>query len=130
MPLLWPIIKAHAVERDMSDGAWQVFKVDELATRVAGTEPRFLEFLRVPTLSCAVYRLPAGARDMQAPHLEDEVYFVVSGRARLRIGAEEHEAVPGSILYVKATSEHSFFDIEEDLTLIVVFGQSKPLWQD
>jgi len=113
----------------MNDSAWQVFKVDELATRVAGTEPRFLEFLRVPTLSCAVYRLPAGARDMQAPHLEDEVYFVVSGRARLRVGAQEHEAVPGSILYVKATSEHSFFDIEEDLTLIVVFGQSKPLWQ-
>ena len=127
MPPLWPIIRAHDAERRRSDSAWQVFKVDELATRVAGTEPRFLEFLRVPTLSCAVYRLPAGARDMQAPHLEDEVYFVVSGRARLRVGAQEHEAVPGSILYVKATSEHSFFDIEEDLTLLAIFGPSDTL---
>lgn len=112
----------------MSEHAWQIFKIDELAAKVAGNEPRFLEFLRVPTLSCAVYRLPAGSRDMQAPHLEDEVYFVISGRGRLRISGQEREVGAGHILYVKATSEHSFFDIEEDLTLIVLFGQSKPLW--
>lgn len=113
----------------MSEHAWQVFSLDELGQRVAGTEPRFLEFLRAPTLSCAVYRLPAGARDMQAPHLEDEIYFVVSGRARLRINGEDRAVTPGMILYVRATSEHSFFDIEEDLTLIAIFGASRPLWQ-
>lgn len=112
----------------MSEHAWQIFKVDELAERVAGVEPRFFEFLRVTTLSCAVYRLPVGARDMQAPHLEDEVYFVIGGRGRLHIAGQERVVTAGNILYVKATSEHSFFDIEEDLTLIAIFGQSKPLW--
>jgi len=108
----------------MSNEAWQVFRIDELSEKVAGNEPRFHEFLRVPGLSCAMYRLPAGARDLQAPHLEDEVYFVVSGRGRLRIGAEEHEVRPGMMLFVEATAEHSFFHIEEDLTLVVVFGPS------
>ena len=106
----------------MSDSAWQVFSLEELSENVAGGEPRFHEFLRVPTLSSGVYRLPAGSKDMQAPHLEDEVYVVLEGRARLRTGDTEHEVGKGSILFVRATSEHSFFDIEEDLTLLVFFG--------
>ena len=50
----------------MTDNTWQIFDLDELTRKVVGEEPRFHEFLRVPTLSCAIYRLPAGARDMQA----------------------------------------------------------------
>jgi len=106
----------------MTDSAWQIFDVDELAAKVAGNEPRFHEFLRVPTLSSAVYRLPAGSRDMQAPHLEDEIYVVLEGRARLRIGTKDYDVGRGSILFVRATADHSFFDIEEDLTLLVFFG--------
>ena len=77
----------------MSDSAWQVFSLEELSENVAGGEPRFHEFLRVPTLSSGVYRLPAGSKDMQAPHLEDEVYVVLEGRARLRTGDTEPKAV-------------------------------------
>lgn len=106
----------------MSDSAWQIFDMGDLAEKVAGSEPRFHEFLRVPALSAAVYRLPVGSRDMQAPHLEDEIYVVIDGRARLRIGPKEHEVGKGSILFVRATADHSFFDIEEDLTLLVFFG--------
>jgi mannose-6-phosphate isomerase-like protein (cupin superfamily) len=47
---------------------------------------------------------------------------VLSGRAKLRIAGQEQEVTAGTILYVRATSEHTFFDIEEDLTLIAVFG--------
>jgi mannose-6-phosphate isomerase-like protein (cupin superfamily) len=107
----------------MDDRAWQVFDIAELQRRVpGGNTPAIAEFLRTASLACAVYRLPAGARDMQAPHLEDELYFVVAGRAKIRIGGQEHDVKPGRLLYVRATSEHSFFDIEEDLTLIAVFG--------
>jgi len=76
-------------------------------------------------MSSAVYRLPAGAKDMQAPHLEDEVYFVVEGKARLRVNDEDQEVGPGSILFVQATAEHSFFDITEDLTLLAFFGPTQ-----
>jgi mannose-6-phosphate isomerase-like protein (cupin superfamily) len=111
----------------MSDNEWSVFTLDALARKVEGKEARFVEFLRTPTLSCGIYRLPAGARDMQAPHLEDEVYFVVSGRARLKVAGEEQEVSAGKILYVRATSEHTFFDIEEDLTLVAIFGSAGPI---
>jgi len=108
----------------MTSDAWKVFHLDELTPKVAGDEPTFLEFLRMPGLSSAVYRLPAGARDMQAPHLEDEIYFVVEGKARLKVGDTEREVGPGAILYVRATEEHSFFDITEDLTLLAFFGRA------
>lgn len=110
----------------MADNVWQIFDLSDLTDRVAGHEPRFHEFLRVPTLSCAIYRLPAGAKDMQAPHLEDEVYVVVEGRARLRIDGKDHEIQRGSILYVRATADHSFFDVEEDLTVLAFFGTNTP----
>jgi mannose-6-phosphate isomerase-like protein (cupin superfamily) len=106
----------------MTDSTWQVFNIDDLAETVAGIEPRFHEFLRVPALSAAVYRLPIGSKDMQAPHLEDEIYVVIEGRARVRIGGKDHDVGKGSILFVRATAEHSFFDIEEDLTVLAFFG--------
>jgi mannose-6-phosphate isomerase-like protein (cupin superfamily) len=91
-----------------------------------GSASPYLEFLRVPSLSCGLYTLPAGAKDLQAPHDEDEVYFVISGRARLRVGNEDRKVQAGSILYVRATSEHSFFEIEEDMTLLVFFATGGP----
>ena len=110
----------------MTDSAWQLIQLSDLVKKVAGNEPRFYEFLRVSKLSGAIYRLPTGAKDMQAPHLEDEVYVVLDGRARLRIDDKDHEISRGTILYVRATEEHSFFDIEEDLTVLAFFGSSVP----
>ncbi|ATE62237.1 cupin domain-containing protein [Thauera sinica] len=102
--------------------AWKVFDLDSLRKHVEGSEPRIHEFLRSAAMSCAIYRLPAGARDMQAPHLEDEVYLVLEGKARLHLGDQVEEVGPGMVLFVGATTEHSFFDIQEDLTLLAIFG--------
>ena len=101
---------------------WKAFNIDKLKARVAGTEPSFYEFLRSSQMSCALYRLPAGSKDMQAPHLEDEVYVVLEGKARVQVGEQQQDVGPGSILFVRATTEHSFFDITEDLTLLAIFG--------
>ena len=111
----------------MSDDAWQTFNLsDQIEQQLASGSP-YHEFLRVPTLSCGVYTLAAGAKDLQGPHDEDEVYFVVRGKAKLRIDDRIVSVGPDSILYVHATAEHSFFEIEEELTLLVFFGTgSKP----
>jgi mannose-6-phosphate isomerase-like protein (cupin superfamily) len=101
---------------------WQVFDTADLMKKVAGDDPRLFEFLRGPSLSVSIYRLPVGCKDMQAPHLEDEVYYVVEGKARLRIEDKVHDIKPGSVLFVRATTAHSFFDIEEDLTVLAFFA--------
>ena len=110
----------------MSDRDWMVFDLATEIEKLKSQASPYAEFLRVPNLSCGVYRLRAGARDMQGPHDEDEVYFVVDGRGRLRVEGEDRAVQRGSILFVRATSEHSFFEIEEDMTLLVFFASGGP----
>ena len=110
----------------MSDDVWQVFHLPDLAAFMQ-TPVDYQEFLRVPSLSCGVYRLQAGSKDMQGPHDEDEEYYVVEGNARLRLQGEERSIKPGMVLYVRGTSHHSFFEIDEDLTLLVFFATNSGL---
>ena len=108
----------------MSEHSWEVFDINAIRGALEGGKVQYQEFLRVPSLSCGVYHLPAGAKDMQTPHDEDEVYFVLEGRARMKVDEEMREVSAGEILFVKATAEHSFFEIEEDMTLLVFFASA------
>jgi mannose-6-phosphate isomerase-like protein (cupin superfamily) len=94
------------------------------ARRQAGGRP-YLEFLNVPDLSVGLYVLRAGEPDLQQPHGEDEVYYVVSGRGRISVGEEDRAVQPGSVVFVAATVPHRFHDITEDLTLFVAFGPAE-----
>lgn len=85
----------------------------------------YQEFLRVPALSMGVYVLPAGGTDPQKPHQEDEVYYVVRGRAHMRVGAEEQVVKAGSVIFVGANVEHRFFDISEELEVLVFFAPAE-----
>lgn len=113
----------------MSEANCQVFDVAELGKRVLGPEPRYHEFLRSPRLSGGLYRLPAGARDLQGPHLEDELYLVLEGRARLKSGNTEEEVRPGKVLFIPAGSRHAFVDMQEDLLLLAVFSATPEPWK-
>lgn len=108
----------------MTESAWQVFDLAEVRDKLKGEAVEYLEFLNVPALNCGIYFLPADSTDMQAPHDEDEVYVVLSGKARMHLGDEVRAVGPGSLLYISATTEHSFFKIEEDMTLLVMFAAS------
>ena len=102
------------------------FQVGELAQRLEASGEAWTEFLRVPAMSLGVYRLRAGAGGsaVAAPRGRDS-YYVVSGRAVLRVGDRELSAVPGAVLFVEAEAEHRFERIEEDLTLLVVFAPAE-----
>ena len=105
---------------------WRIFEVAELLARTGQEgEPAYREFLKAPAMSLGIYRLPAGSRDMQGAHDDDEVYFVLDGRARIRVGDEETLIEKGSILYIKAACDHSFFEVEEDMTLLVMFAAAR-----
>ena len=102
-----------------------IFRMSELETRRAEAAKSYLQFLRVPALSAGVYFLPAGGTDLQSPHHEDEVYYVIRGRARMRIGLEEQSVGEGSVIFVAADVEHRFHDIAEDLLLLVFFAPAE-----
>ncbi|TVQ90322.1 MAG: cupin domain-containing protein [Chromatiaceae bacterium] len=106
----------------MRENNWLVFQLPELMSKVARGEVRFQEILRTPSLSCSIYHIPAGSREMQSAHEEDELYLVLEGRARLRVEDDEHLVETGTLMYVQNACDHAFFDIEEDLTVLAFFG--------
>jgi mannose-6-phosphate isomerase-like protein (cupin superfamily) len=85
----------------------------------------YLEFLRAPSMSAGVYVLPAGGVDTQSPHPQDELYFVVRGKARMRAAAQERPVSQGTLIFVAANVEHRFHDIEEELALLVFFAPAE-----
>jgi mannose-6-phosphate isomerase-like protein (cupin superfamily) len=72
-----------------------------------------------------LYVLAVGQPDLQQPHTEDEVYYVVSGRAKVTVGDDLRDVIAGSIVFVATGVPHRFHDITEDLTLFVAFGPAE-----
>ena len=101
------------------------FELDDVRRELAASGRLYHEFIRTHDLSAGLYVLPAGATDPQGPHTEDEVYHVISGRGRIRVGGEDREVRPGSVVFVGADVEHRFFDIEEELVSLVFFGPAE-----
>ena len=101
----------------------EVLQIADLLARLG--DKRYQEFLRVPAMSAGIYVLPPGATDGQAPHKEDEIYYVVRGRGKMRLGREERAVSEGNIISVEPGLEHRFFDIAEELVLLVIFAPAE-----
>lgn len=100
----------------------QLFDYDEVVRSRAEAGKDYLQFINEGSLSLGLYVLAAGAEDKQTPHAEDEIYYVVSGRATVEVAGERQAVKPGSIVYVARQVPHRFLDIEEDLSLLVFFA--------
>ncbi len=103
----------------------QAYELPQLISQRADSDKLYLEFLKVTDLSMGLYVLPAGGTDPQSPHTEDEVYYVVSGRAQIQVADEDHAVQARSIVYVAKNVEHRFHTIEQDLTVIVFFAPAE-----
>lgn len=85
----------------------------------------YREFLRVPAMSAGLYVLAAGETDHQEPHREDEIYYVLQGHARFKAGSEDREVSSGSVIFVAAEVGHRFYDIGEELKILVFFAPAE-----
>ncbi len=103
----------------------EFFEIEQLERQRQQAGKSYLEFLRVTSMSAGVYTLPAGATDLQKPHREDEMYYVVRGRARMKAGSDDHSVSAGSVIFVAAEIEHRFYDIAEELVVLVFFAPAE-----
>lgn len=101
-------------------------QVIEGAGRYAAPQGRdpshWAEQLRVTDLSVGTYSIPAGGHDDQAPHGEDEIYVVTGGSATLVAGGGTAEVSAGDVIYVAAGESHTFTEVSQDLSLLVIFA--------
>jgi mannose-6-phosphate isomerase-like protein (cupin superfamily) len=80
------------------------------------------EHMASADLSVGTYSIPAGGRDDQEPHREDEIYVVQSGAATLVTDTGTTEVRPGAVIFVPAGERHQFTDVRGDLALLVIFA--------
>jgi mannose-6-phosphate isomerase-like protein (cupin superfamily) len=105
--------------------AMDIFALKQLCAEQARSGRRYLEFLRVPSMSVGLYVLPAGGLDTQQPHTEDEIYHVIQGRGQVQVDGEDRAVEPGTTVFVKARVPHRFHTITEELTLLVFFAPAE-----
>ena len=80
---------------------------------------RFVRALAHGTMSVELYA-PRG-HDPQAPHEQDELYFVVCGRGEFVVAGTRHAFAPGSAFFVPAGVAHRFEGFGDDFVTWVVF---------
>jgi len=94
-----------------------------IADRPAGHN--YFELIRVPAMSAGLYVLQPGQPDQQIPHHEDELYYIVGGRATIRVGNEDRPVAAGTAVFVPAGIEHHFHSILAELQVLVVFAPAE-----
>ena len=103
----------------------QAFELLNVIKQQSRSGKPYFEFLHVPGLSMGVYQLLVGDTDIQSPHTEDEVYYVVEGKAKVKVADEERDVQSGSVIYVPKNVPHRFHSIEEDLIVLVFFAPAE-----
>jgi mannose-6-phosphate isomerase-like protein (cupin superfamily) len=93
------------------------------ADRSAGHN--YFELIRVPAMSAGLYVLQPGELDRQKPHREDELYYVVGGKATIRVGTDDQPVAAGTAVFVPAGVEHHFHTISAELRVLVVFAPAE-----
>ena len=109
----------------MSNRKVRFSAIESIAAERAQQGSEYLEFLRVPAMSAGVYVLAAGSTDRQSPHKQDELYYVVKGSARMRVGHHDQAVTSGTLIFVPADIEHRFYEIDEEITVLVFFAPAE-----
>lgn len=91
----------------------------ELVTRLDEEDRNYLEVLSEESMSVELARYPNSAP--KTPHKEDELYFIVSGSGMFRTGDETQAVSEGDVVYVEQGADHEFFDVDEEITALIVF---------
>jgi quercetin dioxygenase-like cupin family protein len=103
--------------------AIQTFDIKSLKQDMKGDSIEYREFLKNSSLSSGIYHLAKGSADPQSPHEQDEIYYVLAGKASFNSDSGTESIEQGSVIFVAGEAQHRFVDIEEDLTLLVFFAE-------
>ncbi|MDB4919083.1 cupin domain-containing protein [Mucilaginibacter sp.] len=94
--------------------------VTDALQKLAGSDGAlFIKLMEHGSMSVEIYR-PAKT-DRQTPHLQDELYVIISGKGEFLNDGERSAFGPGDVLFVPASVEHRFENFTEDFATWVIF---------
>ena len=103
---------------------YDYYSFQDLIDKRASIGRSYHQFFEDIKWSAGIYHLEAGSKDQQSPHDFDELYYVIEGKSKFMADSELAKVIPGSILWVKAKVDHRFYDIEQDLQVLVIFSKA------
>lgn len=103
----------------MKSRIWYADDIVNLISSLPNGDEPYVECCNRCTMSLGMYA-PSG-QDLQEPHDQDELYFVLSGSGIFIHGDSKSGFGTGDTLFVAAGVEHRFEDFTDDFTAWVVF---------
>src|SRR5665213_920862 len=79
----------------------------------------FLKVMEHGSMSVEIYR-PAKT-DLQTPHVQDELYVVISGSGDFLNNGKRVSFQPGDVLFAPAGADHRFENFTENFATWVIF---------
>jgi quercetin dioxygenase-like cupin family protein/rubredoxin len=80
------------------------------------------------SLGAFVYNLPSGTRIPLHKHpLNDELFYIIKGRFRFRVGERSFVAVPGDLVQGKMNIPHTFENISDEPGVFLSIKGPKPI---
>lgn len=80
---------------------------------------RFVEAFSHGTMRVEIYA--PKELDPQEPHVQDEIYFVLTGKTKFFMDGNYMDLLPGDAVFVKAGAAHRFEDFTDNFATWVVF---------
>lgn len=84
---------------------------------------QFAEVLDLDSVTLELGLYPSASP--KNPHTEDEIYYIISGSGKIRVGDETHAVEPGDVVFVEQGLEHDFFDVDEQIAALTIFVGSE-----
>jgi mannose-1-phosphate guanylyltransferase len=95
----------------------------ELSKRLKQEDTSYVEVLSEESMRVELAHYPNP--EPKTPHKEDELYVILSGSGMVHVGGETYGVEEGDVVYVEQGVEHDFFDIDDEITALIVFAGSQ-----
>ena len=82
----------------------------------------FYTFINRDSLAAGVLYLEPGQEDIQEPHENDEIYYVISGDGFLNIHNKDYEVSKDKVFFVGKKVPHYFHGNKKVLKVLYFFG--------
>ena len=100
------------------------FNLKDNLDKIKKDNSYFHTFINKDSLAAGILFLKPGEEDIQEPHENDEVYFVISGNGYLKIKNKNYKVSKEKLFFVAKGLHHYFHSNTKDLKVLYFFGGS------
>jgi mannose-6-phosphate isomerase-like protein (cupin superfamily) len=99
-----------------------VFDVNKYIEKIKKSDNCFHTFINNENLSAGVLVLKPGEEDIQEPHDNDEVYFIIKGNGFLKIKNKDYGISENKMYFVEKNVPHFFHGNSKKLIVLYFFS--------